>query len=321
MMKNRITKMNVKVKVIFVIILLSEQLLFAQDIKKKSITIDNIKLSYRTFRLETRKINDPILIFESGVGGGNFQQIFKYLPENIACIEYDRNGLGESGIDTTIQTDAQVIERLHLLLSTVEVKPPYLMVGHSLGGPFIRLYTSKYPNEVCGLVFIDPTDYMLTETENEKAKKATSSLTGYREIWSINMKGMADDASMPAGVRNETKRVLAASSPIYFKEYQNLQPLNDIPVTVIISYNKPLQPYEIDMNKKLNLGINILPWWKAYDNLRIEHYSDLIRNNHHSKMILLPGYSHSIHHQDPSLVADAISEIFTKSLDTDKNNR
>jgi pimeloyl-ACP methyl ester carboxylesterase len=194
------------------------------------------------------------------------------------------------------------------------------MVGHSLGGPFIRLYTSKYPNEVCGLVFIDPTDYMLTETENEQAKKITSSLTGYREIWSINMETMSNDTSIPMGIRNETGRVLAASTPVYFKEYQGLQPLNDIPVAVIISYNKPLAPHESDMNKRLNLNINIIPWWKEYDNLRIKHYSDLIRNNHNSKMILLPGFSHGIHYQDASLVAEAISEIFTKSLKTDKNN-
>lgn len=305
--------------VIFIILLFLKQVLFAQDIKKKSIIIEKVKISYKTFRLESRRVNEPILVFESGVGGGSFDQIFKYLPKNIAGIEYDRNGLGESEIDTTIKTDIQVIERLHLLLSKIEIKPPYLMVGHSLGGPFIRLYISKYPNEVCGLVFIDPTDFMLTKIENEQAKKSTSSLTGYSEIWAINMKTMSNDTSMPAGIRNETKRELTASTPIYFKEYQNLPPLNDIPVTVIISYNKPLEPYENDMNEKLKLGINILPWWKEYDNFRIEHYSDLIRNNHNSKMILLPGYSHGIHDQDPSLVADAISEIFTKCLNNVKN--
>jgi hypothetical protein len=122
MMKNEITKMKVKAIAIIAIILLTKPFLFAQDVKKKSLTINNVKLSYRTFRFEARKINDPILVFESGVGGGSFGQIFKYLPENIAGIEYDRNGLGESGIDTTIQTDVQVIERLHLLLSTLGVK-------------------------------------------------------------------------------------------------------------------------------------------------------------------------------------------------------
>jgi len=79
-----------------------------------------------------------------------------------------RSGYSESEIDTTIKSDAQVIERLHKLLSTLEITPPYLMVGHSLGGPFIRLYTSIYPNEVCGLVFIDPTDFMLTKMKTKK---------------------------------------------------------------------------------------------------------------------------------------------------------
>lgn len=299
---------------LFAILFLSTQFLFAQHSQKKSVKIDGVKITYKTFGRDTRKINEPVLVFESGVGGGSFEQVFEHLPKNITGIEYDRNGLGESAIDTTIKTDGQVIERLHKLLSTLEINPPYLMVGHSLGGAFIRLYASRYPDHVCGLVFVDPTDFMLTEKENDEAKKATSSLTGYREIWTINMKAMSADTSIPAGVRSETERELAASTPVFFKEYQQLAPLKDIPATVIISYNKPIEPYESEMNKKFNLGINILPWWKAFDDLRIKHYSDLIRNNHNSKMILLPGYSHGIHYQDPKLVANAVADTYNNCL-------
>lgn len=244
------------------------------------------------------------------MGGGGFNQIYQYLPTNAACIEYDRNGLGQSEIDTTIKNDNQVVERLHKLLTTLNIKAPYLLVGHSIGGPYIRLFASKYPSEVAGLVFIDPTDYMLTKKEDEYAQKVSKSLTGYREIWKINLKTMANDTSMPISVRNEAKRELYASTPIFFKEYQHLEPLKDIPVTVIISYAKPVEPYEIEMNKKLKLGINITPWWKEFDNIRIQHYTNLIRNNHNSKMILLPGYSHGIQYQDPELVGEAVADTY-----------
>lgn len=311
--------MQLKAKLLIAITFFLSESAFAQNAERKTVIIEKTKIAYKYFRPETnRKANDPIVVFESGVGGGSFEQILEFLPKNIKGIEYDRNGLGESEIDTTIKTDIQVVDRLHKLLTALEIEPPYLLVGHSLGGPFIRLFASKYPSEVCGLVFIDPTDFMLTKKENDFAKKATSSLTGYREIWTINMKAMSSDTSMPKGIRSETKRELAASTPTYFKEYQQLPPLKDIPITVVISYNKPIEPYESDMNKKLKLGINILPWWKEFDNFRIKHYTDLIRNNHNSKLILLPGYSHGIHYQDPSLVATEISDIFTKCLNSDK---
>lgn len=311
-------KMKSKIRTLLVSTLLVTQFLFAQNIEKKFVTIDRVKIEYKTFGLEVRKGNEPVLVFESGVGGGGFEPIFEYLPKNVAGIEYGRNGLGASEIDTTIKTDVQVIKRLHKLLSTLEIKPPYLMVGHSLGGPFIRLYTSIYPNEVCGLVFIDPTDFMLTKDEDEKVRKSTSSLTGYRDIWTINMKTMSSDTAMPFGIRNEAKRELASSTPVFFKEYTSLPPLKNIPVSVLISYNKPIEFYETEMNKKLKLGINLVSWWKELDNLRISHYADMIKNNHDSKIILLPGYSHGIHYQDPKLVADAVSETYNNCLKTDK---
>src|SRR5262249_37856517 len=36
------------------------------------------------------------------------------------------------------------------------VPPPYLLVGYSFGGPYIRVFASMYPGEVCGMVFVDP---------------------------------------------------------------------------------------------------------------------------------------------------------------------
>jgi pimeloyl-ACP methyl ester carboxylesterase len=42
-------------------------------------------------------------------------------------------------------------------------KPPYLLVGHSWGGPLIRAFAKEYPDDVAGMVYIDPTDFNETE--------------------------------------------------------------------------------------------------------------------------------------------------------------
>lgn len=291
-------------------------LVFSQTSGRKFVSINNKQMAYKTFGLEGRKDNQPIVVFESGLGsgGGSNGSLFPFIENSFAGIVYDRNGIGESEIDTSIKTDADVIKRLHDLLATLKISPPYLLVGHSIGGPFIRLYASMYPNDVCGLFFIDPTDFMLTKDEDKKVKISTSSSTGYRELFVINLKNIIKDPLTSDGFRNEAKRELNESSPVFFKNYTSLQPLNDIPITVMISYNKHIEHYETEMNENLKLGINPIPWWKKLDEFRINHYAEMIKNNRDSRLILLPRYSHGIHQQDPKLVAEVLIDTYEKCL-------
>ncbi|ASW73905.1 hypothetical protein IQ37_17975 [Chryseobacterium piperi] len=293
-------------------------IVFSQTPERKFVTINSKKLAYKIFGAETRKANEPFLVFESGLGsgGGNFSNLFSFLPNDISGIVYDRNGIAESETDPSIKTDADVIKRLHDLLNTLKIAPPYLFIGHSIGGPFIRLYASTYPDEVSGLVFIDPTDYMLTHEEDEYVKNKTSSSTGYRDLFLINLNYILKDSSISTGFQSEVKRELNESSPVFFKNYTELPPLKNIPVTVLIAYNKHIENYETEMNKSLKLNINLVSWWKELDDLRIKHYADMIKNNADSRVILLPQYSHGIHHQNPQLVAKAIQETYENCLKT-----
>jgi pimeloyl-ACP methyl ester carboxylesterase len=296
-------------------------LTFSQTTERKFVSINNKQIAYKTIGLVERKANEPIVVFESGLGsdGGSYGSLFPYIQKNFAGIVYDRNGIGESEIDTSIKTDADVIKRLHDLLTTLKINPPYLLVGHSIGGAFVRLYASKYPDEVCGLFFIDPTDFMLTKDEDNKVKINTSSATGYQKLLAINLKSIINDKSTSEGFRNEAKRVLNESSQEFFKNYTSLQPLKNVPTTVMIAYNKHIEDYETKMNENLKLGINLIPWWKELDELRIKHYSEMIKNNDKSKIILLPNYSHGIHQQDPKIVAEALIDNYENCKKSLKN--
>lgn len=285
---------------------------FSRISDRKFISINNKQMAYRTFGLAERKANEPIVVFESGLGsgGGAYGSMFPFIEKSFAGIVYDRSGIGESEIDNSIKTDADVIKRLHDLLATLKISPPYLLVGHSIGGPFIRLYSATYPDEICGLFFIDPTDFMLTKDEDNRVKFNTSSSTGYQEILAINLQSIIKDTLTSDGFRNEAKRVQNESSKEFFKNYKSLQPIKDVPVTVMIAYNKHIEHYETEMNKNLKLGINLKEWWKELDELRINHYAEMIKNNGKSQIILLPRYSHGIHHQDPKIVADALIDTY-----------
>ena len=70
-------------------------------------------------------------------------------------IRYDREGkwFSESSKDSI--TPEFYAKQLHRLLEKSGEKPPYILAGHSMGGPYNLIFQDLYPNEVKGMVFLD----------------------------------------------------------------------------------------------------------------------------------------------------------------------
>lgn len=115
---------------------------------------------------ENRVANAPAIIFENGMGVdlGNWKKILDHVSSFAPVFAYDRAGIGKTGKIFKMPTAKFVSENLHDILNTLKIAPPYILVGHSLGGVYIRSFAGFYPNEISGLVFIDPADF--TETKN-----------------------------------------------------------------------------------------------------------------------------------------------------------
>lgn len=85
-------------------------------------------------------------------------------------------------------TAADAVADLKSLLTAAEIRPPYVLVGHSLGGLFAELYARTHPGDVAGLVFVDPTTPQLKEVVSDRLyeamlvdqlEKAPSQIPGY----------------------------------------------------------------------------------------------------------------------------------------------
>lgn len=100
----------------------------------------------------------PTVVMDSGFPGSSLSWTFVQ-PEvakfTRAC-SYDRAGLGWSEAGPMPRTIRQIVEELHALLLNARVDGPYVLVGHSFGTFTARLYASKYPEEVAGMVLVDP---------------------------------------------------------------------------------------------------------------------------------------------------------------------
>jgi pimeloyl-ACP methyl ester carboxylesterase len=137
---------------------------------------------------EGRKNDLPTLVLESGAGSNTdmFHWIAQGLKKKMRVIRYDREGkwFSESSKDSI--TSEFYARQLHELLEKSGEKPPYILVGHSMGGPYIRIFRDLYPNEVKGLIFLDsshPEQWMRLEQkalmpkEQIKLMKLASILT------------------------------------------------------------------------------------------------------------------------------------------------
>lgn len=100
----------------------------------------------------------PTVVFDSGLGDGTrvWGLIQPAIGEHSRACSYDRAGLGFSDPPVRPSTSANEVDDLHRLLHAAHLKPPYILVGHSLGGMNVKLYAETYLSEVAGLVFVDP---------------------------------------------------------------------------------------------------------------------------------------------------------------------
>lgn len=103
----------------------------------------------------------PTVIFLSGAGRDT-TAIWNKVQPGVAAFasacSYDRMNMGQSDNSAHRQTEQEIVEDLHLLLTNAKVAPPYILVGHSMGGLYARKFTETYPASVSGLVFVDSAD-------------------------------------------------------------------------------------------------------------------------------------------------------------------
>jgi pimeloyl-ACP methyl ester carboxylesterase len=100
----------------------------------------------------------PTVILEHGLGAdyGTWEMVLTGLEPTQRTCAYDRSGRSRlSSLPTGTRTTADQVEDLHKLLVGAGIKPPYVLVGHSIGGWNVLVYTQRYPAEVVGAVFVD----------------------------------------------------------------------------------------------------------------------------------------------------------------------
>ena len=130
----------------------------------------------------------PTVILESGLWDDSI--VWHNVQPEIAKVtrvcSYDRAGLSYSDPRPNQVPDSRSIARnLHMLLANARVSPPYVLVGHSLGGIHIRVYENLYPSDVVGMVLVDSEHPDQENRLPPEINKIQSRLYLKSELWGL----------------------------------------------------------------------------------------------------------------------------------------
>lgn len=105
----------------------------------------------------TGEAGGPTVVVDAGNGDFSvtWMGIQREVEKSARICTYDRAGYGWSDVSPHPRTASQMANELHQLLVNADSEPPYILVGHSLGGLNVRVYASLYPDEVAGMILVD----------------------------------------------------------------------------------------------------------------------------------------------------------------------
>ena len=108
----------------------------------------------RLLRTRVEGTGSPAVVCEIGLGGAleEWAAVQPELAQFTRVVAYDRIGANH---DEPQLTGSEVARELRLALANAGIEPPYILVGQSFGGVYIRVFASMYPQDIAALVLLD----------------------------------------------------------------------------------------------------------------------------------------------------------------------
>jgi pimeloyl-ACP methyl ester carboxylesterase len=221
-------------------------------------------------------------VLDYGLGGNieEWNNVFPEVARFTRVVAYDRAGYGESEAGTEPRSHTQIATELHTMLHRAGIVPPYVLVGHSLGGANIRAFAHLFKEEVAGLVFIDPFNENVFTSQSEQER--ASAMAQQEEA----LKGA------PAGVQGEWK-FLKGEEPDNFPQLRSFGAPPDLPLMVLVA-GRGRPPH----------------WVKSV----LDEYGAWVAQATEGGLVVTPESRHAIPSDDPALVVSAIRRVVFPSV-------
>lgn len=202
--------------------------------------------------LDCRGEGAPTVVLVSGLGefSGSWARILDGVAPTTRVCAYDRAGQGWSDDVQHPQDGVAAAEDLHALLAAAGESGPYVLVGHSIGGPYALTYADEYADEVAGMVLLDSTSPRQFDLIPSYPLQYAVMRRAYGVLPSLARLGLgaalagshlpADDAApvdamaaTPRAGRNARDEL--SMLPVVFRQARALTSLGDRPLVVLTS--------------------------------------------------------------------------------------
>lgn len=235
------------------------------------------------------------IVFEAGAGGSSkdWEKVRSMLPADIRTIAYDRAGIGKSEPGPLPRTMNQEVFELKQLLTAAKIKGPLIVVGQSIGGLLVRLYTEQYGKNVVGVVLVDPT--------HESSVLGSMRYGGW-----VRLREKATGKSIPkpqlekresADYDSTIDYMAEEFQKMYLSGIKNPKQLRNRPLIVLGAGKRKQPPGTPDQQ------------WKELSDERGEQLQDLTVLSSNSRFIHDPKSGHFIHYDNPEIVVKSIEMI------------
>jgi pimeloyl-ACP methyl ester carboxylesterase len=307
----------------------------ASDLKKYPATGKLYDIGDYSLHLTCTGTDSPTVVLEAGSGtpGLTWAPVQDEVERSTRVCSYDRAGYGYSESAAGPLSPQQVTSDLHALLKAANVPGPYILVGHSAGGVYVRAYASQYPTEVVGMVLVDsshegenlilPPEWVkLNQTQNTMmaACRAMSPFGLMRlshmfdaVIAGVTMDPQVGAAYLAATYQTRFCRVSAEEvEALANTSYQPDTPgaLGDMPLIVLTADTSEEQlQAQVPGYLKSTVGPEVVA--KVFQANR-EMQDSLVDLSSRGRQIMVPNSGHMIQLEQPGVVVDAIREVIGK---------
>lgn len=224
-----------------------------------------------------------VLLNGAGVMLEGWRALYPEIERIGAVFAWNRFGVKGSDVPRRAQTGAVVVASLRELLAYAGVAPPYVLVGHSLGGLYANLFARLHPHEVAAVLFLEAThprdQAVLQEHETQLARSLSKVFSLPQRLFRANVHAEIEQAG-------ET-----------VDEVESAGSFPPVPVAVVTGGATP-------------------PRWlmsPAALQARRAHQADLARLSPHGEQVIAAKSGHFPQVTEPALVLDVLRRLVRRA--------
>lgn len=256
----------------------------------------------------------PTVVLDAGLGGSSldWNLVQGDLSQTTRVCAYDRAGMGWSDAGPQPRTPDHIARELYTLLTNAGIDGPYVLVGHSLGGKNIRMFTLQHPDLVAGMVLVDArSEYVDEHTSPAEAQAFQREIASQGNLYGVTRRlglirlfgaGMWRTPGMPEKISTEmallttsqrsidTQAAEAAGRAEDDTKLDAAPSLGNLPLVVLASEQNMTQT----------------PFWPEAQ----KRQAALSTNG---RLMVVKGSGHYIQLEQPAVVLDAVRQVVAEA--------